>query len=160
MFWRPSVKEISDWIEDTYLKFAEQENKDPRRSSDEFLQRYVFSYIYEIFFSSIHIELHQWLSRLTERRKNFQEDQSPSWTPERIKLLKRVNNVVSRAVDFWITRTLKAFVTKFAIDTNTSFSEVERQFFKGPRGKYLNSLSLKIKMLLAKKGILIIESNC
>ena len=71
MFWRPSVKEISDWVEYTYLKFAEQENKDPRRSSDDFLQRYIFSYIYEIFFASIHIELHQWLSRLTERKKNF-----------------------------------------------------------------------------------------
>ena len=100
MFWRPSVKEISDWIEDTYLKFAEQENKDPYRSSDDFLQRYIFSDIYEIFFGSIHIELHQWLSRLTERRTNFQEDQSPTWTSERIKLLKRVDNVVSRAVDF------------------------------------------------------------
>ena len=76
MFWRPLVKEIGDWIEDTYLKFAKQENKDPLRSSDNFLQR------------------------LTERKKNFQEDQSPSWTPERIKLLKRVNNVVSRVVDF------------------------------------------------------------
>ena len=36
------MKEIGDWIEETYLKFAEQENKDPRRSSDDFLQRYVF----------------------------------------------------------------------------------------------------------------------
>ena len=69
MFWRPSVKEISDWIEDTYLKFAEQENKDPCHSSDDFLQRYIFSDIYEIFFSSIHIELHQWLSRLTKERQ-------------------------------------------------------------------------------------------
>ena len=101
MFWRPSVKEISDWIEDTYLKFAEQENKDPRRCSDEFLKRYIFTDIYEIFFGSIHIELHQWLSRLTERKTNFKEDQSPDWTPERIKLLKSVNNAVSRAVDFW-----------------------------------------------------------
>ena len=74
MFWRPLVKEISDWIEDTYLKFAEQENKDPRRSSDDFLQMYVFTDIYEIFFGSIHIELHQWLSRLTEIRTNLQED--------------------------------------------------------------------------------------
>ena len=65
MFWRPLVKEISDWIEDTYLKFAEQENNDPHCSSDEFLQRYIFSDIYEILFGSIHIELHQWLSRLT-----------------------------------------------------------------------------------------------
>ena len=102
MFWRPSVKEISDWVGDTYLKFAEQENKDPRRSSHEFLQRYVFTDIYEIFFASIHIELHQWLSRLTERKTNFKEDQSPEWNPERIKPLKITNNMVSRAVDFWI----------------------------------------------------------
>ena len=159
MFWRPSIKEIGDWIEATYIKFVEQENKDPCRSSDNFLQRYVFFYIYEIFFGSIHIELYQWLSRLTERRKNFQEDQSPASTPERIKLLKRVNNAVSRVVDFWTTRTLEAFVTEFAIDTSMSFNEAERQFFKGPRGKYLNSFSLRIKMLLAEKGILLIESD-
>ena len=65
MFWRPSVKEIGDWIEETYFKFAEQENKDPHRSAEQFLQRYVFSDVHEILFSTIHIELHQWLSRLT-----------------------------------------------------------------------------------------------
>ena len=58
MFWRPSVKEIDDWIEETYLNFVVQENKDPHRSANEFLQRYVFSDVYEIFFGSIHIELH------------------------------------------------------------------------------------------------------
>ena len=136
MFWRPSVKEISDWVEATYQKFTEQENKDPRRRSDEFLQR------------------------LTKRRMNFQEDQFPDWTPARINILKRVNNAISRAADFWTMRTLEAFVTEFAIDTHTSFSEAEQQFFKGPRGKYLNSLSLKIKMLLAEKHILLIQSDC
>ena len=60
------MKEIGDWIEETYLNFAVQENKDPRCSSYDFLQRYIFSDVYEIFFGSIHIELHQWLSRLTE----------------------------------------------------------------------------------------------
>ena len=58
MFWLPSVKEIGDWIEATYLKFAEQENKDPCRSADFFLQRYIFSNVHEIFFGTIHIELH------------------------------------------------------------------------------------------------------
>ena len=129
------------------------------RSSDEFLQRYVFSDVYEILFGSIHIELHQWLSRLTERRTNFQEDQSPDWTPARINILKRVNNAISQAIDFWKTWILEAFVIEFAIDTHTSFSEAERQFFKGPRGKYLNSLSLKIKMLLVEKGIFLIQSD-
>ena len=84
------MKEIGDWIEETYLNFVVQEKK-----SNEFLQRYVFSDVYEIFFGSIHIELHQWLSRLTERRKKFQEDHFPDWTPARINILKRVNNEVS-----------------------------------------------------------------
>ena len=121
----PSVKEISDWIEETYLKFAEQENKDPRRSLDEILQRYVFSDVYEILFGSIHIELHQWLSRLAEKKTNFQRGQFFDWTPARINILKRVNNEISQAIDFWTTRTLEAFVTEFAIDTSTSFSEAE-----------------------------------
>ncbi len=159
MVWRPSAKEIDDWIHDTYYKFADEENKNPCRSSEEFLQRYIFYDIYEIFFVGVHVELHEWLSRLTERKKNFKEDQLPDRTPKRIKLLKSVNNEVSRAVDFWTTRTLEAYVTEFAIDTQTSFSEEERRFFKGPRGKYLNSLSLRIKMLLAEKGILLIQSD-
>ena len=66
MFWRPSVKEIGDWRDQTYLKFVAQENKDLHRSANDFLQRYVFCDVYEILFGSIHIELHQWLSRLTE----------------------------------------------------------------------------------------------
>ena len=74
--------------------------------------------------------------------------------------MKRVNNKISRAVDFWTMRTLEAFVTEFAIDMSTSFSEAERQFFQGPRDKFLNSFSLRIKMILAEKGILLIESDC
>ena len=49
---------------------------------------------------------------------------------------------------------------EFSIDTSTSFSEAEQQFFKGPRGKFLNSFSLRIKMLLAEKGILLLELDC
>ena len=103
MFWRPSVQEISDWVHETYLKLAEEENKTRHRSSEDFLQSYVFYDIYEIFFVGVHVDLNEWLSRLAERKKNFKEDQSPDWTPERIKQLKSVNNAVSRAVDFWTT---------------------------------------------------------
>ena len=125
MFWRPSAKELGDWLDETYLKFAEKENTNPRCSAREFLQRYVFCDAYEIFFGSIHIELHQWLSRLTERRTNFQARQVPTWTPARVNLVQHVNNEVSRAVDFWTTCKLEAFVTEFAINTSTSFSEAE-----------------------------------
>ena len=154
------MTKIGDWFVETYLQFAQQENTNSQCSARDFLQRYVFCDAYEIFFSSIHIELHQWLSRLTERRTNCQARRVPTWTPTRVNLVQHVNNEVSRAVDFWTTRTLEAFVTEFSINTSTSFSEAERQFFKGPRGKFLNSLSLRIKILLAEKGILLFESNC
>ena len=96
---------------------------------------------------------------------NREKDELPSTSvsyldPRRINILKRVNNEISRAVDLWTTRTLEEFVTEFAIDMSTSFSEAERQFFKGPRGKFFNSFGLRIKILLAKKGILLIELDC
>ena len=97
------MKEISDWFAEICLKFAQQENTNPRCSASDFLQRYVFCDAYEIFFGSIHIELHQWLSRLTERRTNFQARRVPTWTPTRVNLVQHVNNEVSRAVDFWTT---------------------------------------------------------
>ena len=89
------MKDIGDWLQETYLKFAEQENTNPRRSASKFLQRYVFCDAYEIFFGSIHIELHQWLSRLAEQRMNFHEGLFPALTPTRITILKKMNNKIS-----------------------------------------------------------------
>jgi hypothetical protein len=45
-------------------------------------------------------------------------------------------------------------VKEFTVDTLKSYSTAEADFFKGFRGKYLNNLSLYIKMLLAEKGVL------
>ena len=104
MFWRPSVKEISDWFAEICLKFTQQENKNLRCSESDFLQR------------------------LKERRTNFQARRVPTWTPARVNLVQHMNNEISHAVDFWTTQTLEAFVTEFSIDTSTSFSEAERQF--------------------------------
>ena len=67
------MTEIRDWFAETSQQFAQQENTNSHCSACDFLQRYVFCDAYEIFFSSIHIELHQWLSRLIERSTNFQE---------------------------------------------------------------------------------------
>ena len=120
------MQDVSDWFAATCLQFAQQENTNPCRSASDFIQRYVFCDTYEIFFGRFHIELHQWLSRLTERRTNFQTQRIPAWTPARVNLVQNVNNEVSRAVDFWTTCTLETFVTEFAIDTSTSFSEAER----------------------------------
>ena len=77
------MTEIGDWFAATYLQFAHQENTNPRCSARDFLQRYVFCDAYEIFFGSIHIVLHQWLSRLIVSRTNFQARGVPAWKLQR-----------------------------------------------------------------------------
>ena len=49
----------------------------------------------------------------------------------------QVSNPISIAVDFWIDSILEGYVTEFFVEAITSYSEVERQFFQGPRGRYL-----------------------
>ena len=94
------MTEIGDWFAETYLQFAQQENTNSRCSARDFFHRYVFCDACEIFFSSIHIELHQWLSRLVEKRTNFHEGWFSIWTPARVNIVQSVNNEISQAVEF------------------------------------------------------------
>ena len=70
-----------------------------------------------------------------------------------------MDNSISQVVDYWIARILEGFVIEFVVDQVKSYSEDERHFFKGPRGKFLKSLSLWIKMLLCDHGILMLRSD-
>ena len=63
-------------------------------------------------------------------------------------------NPMSRAIDFWIDSILEGYVTEFIVEVITLYSEAERHFFKGPRGRYLISINLWIKILLYERGIL------
>ena len=54
---------------------------------------------------------------------------------------------------------LEGYITKFVVDTTKSYSEAEREFFRGPRGEFLNYLKPWTKMLLCKKGVLRMESD-
>ena len=40
---------------------------------------------------------------------------------------KRVNNPISRVVDFWVDSILEGYITEFVVDTITSYSEAERK---------------------------------
>ena len=60
---------------------------------------------------------------------------------------------------FWLTNLLSGFIIEFVVDTVKAYSEVEHHFFKGYRGKFLNSLNLWIKMLLCDKGFLQLRSD-
>ena len=58
--------------------------------------------------------------------------------------MKNLDNPITRTVDFWLGSVLEGFVTEFAVDQRKTFSEAERYFFKGYRGKYLKSLNLAL----------------
>ena len=49
---------------------------------------------------------------------------------------------------------LEGDITEFVVNTTKSYSEVEQEFFNEPRGRFLLSLQLSIKMLVCEKGIL------
>ena len=43
-----------------------------------------------------------------------------------------VSNTISRTVDFWVDSILQGYITKFAVEAITSYSEDERIFIQGP----------------------------
>ena len=97
--------------------------------------------------------------KLATQRKIFQGGDSTEWTPQLIQRLERINNPISRAVDFWVDNIWDGYITKIAVDTIRSYNEIEREFFQEPRGRYLKSLKLWIKMLVYEKGILWMDSD-
>jgi hypothetical protein len=48
--WFPSKTDIQKWIEDQKKDFIEAQNKNPKLSTEYWLQRYIFTDIHEIFF--------------------------------------------------------------------------------------------------------------
>jgi hypothetical protein len=66
MFWRSTKKEIIEWLERKEQKFARKENRNPWMSDEQWMQRYVYTKLHEIFFSEFLIILTKWLERLVE----------------------------------------------------------------------------------------------
>ena len=76
--------------------------------------------------------MHEWLAKFTSRKMNFQGGELTSWTLELIQELQETNNKASWAVEAWLDSIMEGYITEFVVDTNKSFSEVEREFFSGP----------------------------
>ena len=126
-------------------------------STKDWLERHIFTDIHEIFFGGIHPELYEWLARLADTQFEVRYRPPIVWTSTLIKKVKRVDNVVTREVDHWFDSTIGGYITDFVVDRVESYSQEERYLFKGPRGKFLHFMKLKIKMLLHEKNILKIQ---
>jgi hypothetical protein len=97
------------------------------------------------------------LARLADTHFEIKSKPLVVWTPALIQKVKRVENVVYRAVDHWFDSTIRGYITKFVGDITKSYIQAERYFFKGPRGKFLHFLKLRIKMLWHENHILKIQ---
>jgi hypothetical protein len=60
--WFPSKTKTQKWIEDQEKGFTEAQNKSPNLSLEDWLEKYIFTNIHEIFFGGIHQELYEWLA--------------------------------------------------------------------------------------------------
>jgi hypothetical protein len=146
--------DIQKWIEDQANNFAEAQNNNPNLSTEDWLGRYIFYDIHEIFFGGIHKDLYEWLARLADTQFEIRSRPPIVWMPTLINKVKRVDNTVLRAVYHWFDSTIGGYITDFFVDRVESYNQAERYFFKGPRGKFLQFLKLRIKMLLHEKNIL------
>jgi hypothetical protein len=117
------------------------------------LGRYIFTNIHEIFFGGVHKDLYKWLARLVDTQFEIKSRPPMVWTTTLIKKVKRVDNAKSRVVDLWFDSTIGGYITEFSINRFKSYIQAERYLFKGPRGKFLQFLKLRIKMLLHEKNI-------
>ena len=127
-------------------------------SVENLVDEYKYSYIHKVFFAEFPVILHEWLSRLVTRKTNFQRREAVIWNDRLVCEVTSVSNSISRASDFWVDSILQGYITEFAVDTITSYSEAEINFFQGPRKRYLLSICIWIKMLIYEKGILRLSS--
>jgi len=110
--------------------------------------------IHEIFFASFPSELYEWITKLTDSQGRCRLDKPIVWTPELVRKLEASEDKITCAMDHWNDQIIGGFITEFAVDTSISYSEVERHFLKGQRGKYIKYLNTWIKMLLCEKQVM------
>jgi hypothetical protein len=155
--WFPSKIEIHKWIEEQEKEFAEAQNNNPNIIIEDWLGRYIFTDIHEIFFVRIHQELYEWMARLEDTQFEIRSRLPVVWTSMLIKKIKRVDKPMARELDHWFDSTIGGYITEFSIDRVESYSQVERYLFNRTRRNFLHFLKLKIKMLLHEKNILKIQ---
>ena len=101
-------------------------------SAKNWVNEHIYFDIHEVFFSELPHLLHEWFLRLVTKKKKFQIREAIKWSGELVYEVSSVSNPISRAFDFWVDSILQGYITEFAIDTITSYSEAKRNFFQGP----------------------------
>ena len=81
-WWRPTRDELNEGVWSKQKEFAEQENKSPRLSTEDWLQKHIATDLHAIFFMTFGNELYDWLSKLTDKNI-FKKKRNTVWTPKK-----------------------------------------------------------------------------
>jgi hypothetical protein len=81
------------------------------------------------------------------------------WNPVEITQLQQFDNKFTCAVDFSLDNIVARFITKFVVDTTKYYNTTEKEFLKGPQGRYIISLYTSIQILLYNKGVMTMASD-
>ena len=113
--WYPTKDELNQWVGSKEKEFSEQENKNLRLSTEDWLQKHIYTDLHTIFFVTYGNKIYDWLSKLTDKNI-FKKKRNIVWTPELIQTMKNLDNPITRTVDFWLASVLEGFVTDFAVE--------------------------------------------
>jgi hypothetical protein len=156
--WNPTKVEIESWLKTKELEFAQKDNRNPKLTPRKYLDKYVFTDLHEVFFCDFPHILQEWIKILKDNHPTNQIRQL-EWNPEEIAQLQRLIINSPRTVDFWLDSIVAGFITEFAVDTVKSYNAAEKEFLRGPRGRYIISLYTSIKIFLYNKGVMTMESD-
>lgn len=129
--YNPTKKEIEEWLDRKIHEFMTQEYKNPCLTKEQWLDRYLYTEIHEIFFHSFLIKLYEWISKLADVQRRWRPNGSIVWTSKLVQRLEAFEDKITRVI-------------KHQLD----------HVIGGPRGKYLRSLNTWIKMLLCKNRVI------
>ena len=65
-WWRPTRDEINEWVGSKEREFSKHKNKSPRLSTEDWLQKHIFTDIHTIFFATYANDLYDWLSKFID----------------------------------------------------------------------------------------------
>ena len=89
------------------------------------MERYLYTEIHEIFFSSFPSELYEWIAKLAYIQARCRLDKPIMWTPELVRRLEASEDKIACSVDHWLDRIIGGFMTEFVVDTSVSYSEAK-----------------------------------
>jgi len=92
---------------------------------EEWLDCYLYTEIHKIFFASFPTELYEWIAKLADSQGRCKLNKPIVWTPKLVHRLEASKDKIVHTTNHWLDRIIGGFITKFAVDTSISYSEVE-----------------------------------